>query len=52
MPLVAGLSPLGPEFDPKSIYVGFLADIVALGQVFLIIQVRNPLSTIPKSGNL
>jgi len=50
--LVPGLSPRGPGFDPKSVYVGFMADIMALGQVFLIIQVRNPLSTIPKSGNL
>jgi hypothetical protein len=30
--LVAGLSPQGPAFDPNSVYVGFVADIVALGQ--------------------
>jgi len=50
--LVPGLSPRGPGFDPKSVNAGFVADIVALGQVFLKIQVRNPSSTILKSGNL
>jgi hypothetical protein len=32
--LVAGLSPWGPEFVPRSIHVGFVVDKVALGQFF------------------
>jgi hypothetical protein len=32
--LVAGLPPRRPRFDPSSGHVGFVVDIVALGQVF------------------
>jgi hypothetical protein len=31
----AGLSPRRPGFSPRSVYVGFVVDSVALGQVFL-----------------
>jgi hypothetical protein len=33
--LVAGLSPRRPAFASRSFHVGFVADIVALGPVFL-----------------
>jgi hypothetical protein len=32
--LAAGLPPRRPGFDPGSVYVGFVVDKVALGQVF------------------
>jgi hypothetical protein len=32
--LVTGLLPWRPGFDPGSVYVGFVVDKVALGQVF------------------
>jgi hypothetical protein len=32
--LAAGLPPRRPGFDPRSVHVGFVADKVALGQVF------------------
>jgi hypothetical protein len=41
--LVAGLSPLRFGFEPSSVYVGFVVDRVALGQVFLRV-LRFPLS--------
>jgi len=33
--LVAGLSPRRPELNPRSVYLGFMVERVALGQVFL-----------------
>jgi len=33
--LVAGLSPRRPGFNSRPVYVGFVADKFALGQVFL-----------------
>jgi hypothetical protein len=31
---VAGLSPRRPEFDPRSVHLGFMVDKLALGQGF------------------
>jgi hypothetical protein len=45
--LVAGLSPRTPEFDPGSVYVGFVVDKVALGQVFLPVLQFSHVSMIP-----
>jgi hypothetical protein len=47
--LVAGLSPLNPEFAPGSIHVGFLVDKVALGKVFLRVLRFSPVNIIPPS---
>jgi hypothetical protein len=32
--LVAGLPPRGPGFQPRETHVGFVVDILAVGQVF------------------
>jgi hypothetical protein len=45
--LVAGLSLWRPSFDPGSIHVGFVVDIVALGQVFLRVLRFSPTNIIP-----
>jgi hypothetical protein len=47
MPLVAGLSPRKPGFDPRSVHVRFVMDKVALGQVFLPVLRFPPVSVIP-----
>ena len=46
-PLVAGLSPRRPWFDPGSVHVEFMVDKVALGQVFLRVLRFSPISVIP-----
>ena len=45
--LVAGLSPRGPGFNPKSVHVGFVVDKMALGQVSPLILRFSPSSFIP-----
>jgi hypothetical protein len=45
--LVAGLPPRRPGFDPGSVHVGFLVDIVPLGQVFPRVLRFSPVSFIP-----
>jgi hypothetical protein len=45
--LVAGLSPRSPGFDPSSAQVGFVVDIVALGQVLLRVLRFSPVDFIP-----
>jgi hypothetical protein len=45
--LVAGLSPRRPGFDPGSVYVGFVVDQLALGQVFPRVLRFFPVSFIP-----
>jgi hypothetical protein len=47
--LVADLSPRRPGFAPRSIHVGFIVDIVSLGQVFLRVIRVFPVSIIPPS---
>jgi hypothetical protein len=47
--LVAGLSQRRPRFTPGSIYVGFVVDKVALGQVFLRALRFSPVDNIPPS---
>jgi hypothetical protein len=44
---VAGLSPQRMEFNPKPVYVEFVVDKMAVGQVFLQIFGFSPVSTIP-----
>jgi hypothetical protein len=44
--LVAGLSPRGPGFDPRSVHVGLVAHRVAMVQVFLLILLSSPVSII------
>ena len=46
-PLVAGLSPRTPGFDPGSVHLGFVVDKVAVGQVFLRILRFSPVNFIP-----
>jgi hypothetical protein len=45
--LVAGLSPRRAGFTPLSVHVGFVLDIVALGQVFLRVLRFSPVNIIP-----
>jgi hypothetical protein len=45
--LAAGLPPRRPGFDPVSIYVGFVVDKVALGQVFRRVLRFSPVNFIP-----
>jgi hypothetical protein len=45
--LVAGLSLRKPGFDPGSVYVGFVVDKVALGQVFPRVVRFSPVNFIP-----
>ena len=45
--LVAGLSPRKPGFDPVSVYVGFVVEKVALGQVFPRVLRFYPVNLIP-----
>jgi hypothetical protein len=45
--LVAGLSPRRLGFDPGSVHVGFVVDIVALGQVFPPVLDFSPVNFIP-----
>jgi len=51
--LVAGLSPRRPGFAPRSVYVGFVVDKVALGQIYLrvfkfsLVNIIPPCSYIP-----
>jgi hypothetical protein len=47
MQLVAGISPQRPGFDPKWVYVTFVVDKVALGQVFLQALWFSPVNIIP-----
>ena len=44
---VAGLSPLGPGFDPRTVRVRFVEFKRALGQVYLPILLFSPVSIIP-----
>jgi hypothetical protein len=45
--LVAGLAPRRPEIDPGSLYVGFVVDRVALGQVSPRVLRFSPVNFIP-----
>ena len=45
--LVAGLPPRRPRFDPGLVYVGFVVDKVALGQVFPRVLRFSPVNIIP-----
>ena len=45
--LVAGLPPRRPGFDPGSVHVEFVVDIVALGQAFPQILRFSPVNFIP-----
>jgi hypothetical protein len=45
--LIAGLSPRRSGFDSGSVYVGFVVDKVALGQVFLRVLRFSPVNFIP-----
>jgi hypothetical protein len=45
--LVAGLSSQRPGFNPGSVYVGFVVEKMALGQVFPLVLRFSPLSFIP-----
>jgi hypothetical protein len=45
--LVAGLSPRRPGLDPGSVYVRFVVDKVALGQVFPQVLRFSPVNFIP-----
>jgi hypothetical protein len=44
---VAGLSPWRPGFGPESIHVSFMADKMALGQIFLLVLRFSHVSIIP-----
>jgi hypothetical protein len=45
--VVAALSPRRPGFDPRTVYVRFVVDTVALGRVFLPVLRFSPVSIIP-----
>jgi hypothetical protein len=45
--LAAGLPQRRPGFDPGSVYVGFVVDKVALGQVFPRVLRFSPVNIIP-----
>ena len=45
--LVAGLSPLGPRFDPRTVHLRFVVFKQALGQVCLPVLQFSPVSIIP-----
>jgi hypothetical protein len=44
--IFSGLSPRRPQFDPGPLYVRFVVDKVALGQIFLIVLRISPVSII------
>jgi hypothetical protein len=45
--IVTGLTPRRPGFDPGSVHVGFVVEIVALGQVYPRVLRFSPVSLIP-----
>jgi hypothetical protein len=50
--LVVGLCPRNPSFSPSSVHMGFVADKVALGQIFLRVLRFSFVNIIPPSFSI